>query len=102
MTAITNATNHVRTNILMRKLFGDMRLNRGGFFAVWLIFTLGMIFYSGSYPAGKNFGDSVLRLNERPPTCGTSSTLRLPTWSKPCAPSRESRRLTGAWLRTWG
>jgi putative ABC transport system permease protein len=65
MTAITNVTNHVRTNILMRKLLGDMRLNRGGFFAVWLVFTLGMIFYSGSYPAGKNFGDSVLRLYAR-------------------------------------
>ncbi len=55
----------MNTTILWRKLLGDIRLNRGGFLAVWLTFALGMLFYNSTYPAGSNFGNSVRRLYDR-------------------------------------
>lgn len=39
---------------LRRKIFGDIRANRGQFFAVWLVVTLGVTFYGAMYPAGIN------------------------------------------------
>ena len=51
----------VKENMLFRKLMGDLRLNRSGFLGVWLVFTLGMIFYNATYPAGANFMASVNR-----------------------------------------
>ncbi len=49
----------VKENMLFRKLLGDLRLNRSGFLGAWLVFTLGMIFYNATYPAGANFMASV-------------------------------------------
>lgn len=40
---------------LRRKLIGDLKIDRGAFLAVWLTFTVGIIFYNGTYPAGANF-----------------------------------------------
>lgn len=51
----------MRTSILLRKLIGDMRLNRRGFLAVWLTFVIGLIFYNATYPGGGNFVASVGR-----------------------------------------
>ncbi|MBZ0275269.1 MAG: FtsX-like permease family protein [Anaerolineae bacterium] len=45
--------------MLLRKLIGDLRLNRSGFLGVWLVFTVGLIFYNATYPAGSNFITSV-------------------------------------------
>jgi putative ABC transport system permease protein len=39
---------------LRRKIWGDLRANRGQFIAVWLVVTLGTTFYGAMYPAGVN------------------------------------------------
>jgi putative ABC transport system permease protein len=50
---------------LRRKLWGDLRANRGAFLAVWLTFTVGIVFYNATYPAGANFMMLLDNLNER-------------------------------------
>ena len=44
---------------LRRKIWGDLRVNRGQFFAVWLVVTLGTAFYGAMYPAGVNMLNSL-------------------------------------------
>ena len=46
---------------LRRMVFGDLRANRGQFFAVWLVVTLGTAFYGAMYPAGVNMLNSFYR-----------------------------------------
>jgi putative ABC transport system permease protein len=46
---------------LRRKVWGDMRANRGQFIAVWLVVTLGTAFYGAMYPAGVNMLKSIYR-----------------------------------------
>jgi putative ABC transport system permease protein len=46
---------------LRRKVIGDLRANRGQFFAVWLVVTLGTTFYGAMYPAGVNMLKSIYR-----------------------------------------
>ena len=46
---------------LRRKVWSDLRANRGQFFAVWLIVTLGTTFYGAMYPAGQNMLASIYR-----------------------------------------
>jgi putative ABC transport system permease protein len=46
---------------LRRKIVGDLRANRGQFFAVWLVITLGTAFYGALYPAGVNMLASIYR-----------------------------------------
>jgi len=43
---------------LRRKIIGDLKANRGQFFAVWLVVTLGTAFYGAMYPAGVNMLNS--------------------------------------------
>jgi len=43
------------------KIIGDLRANRGQFFAVWLVITLGTAFYGALYPAGVNMVHSIYR-----------------------------------------
>ncbi|MBN1287343.1 MAG: ABC transporter permease [Anaerolineae bacterium] len=52
-------------NSLRHKLIGDLKANRGAFLAVWLTFTIGMVFYNSTYPAGGNFKNLLRGLNER-------------------------------------
>lgn len=44
---------------LRRKIIGDLKANRGQFFAVWLVVTLGTTFYGAMYPAAINLVDSL-------------------------------------------
>jgi putative ABC transport system permease protein len=46
---------------LRRKVWGDLRANRGQFVAVWLLVTLGTTFYGAMYPAGVNMLKSIYR-----------------------------------------
>jgi putative ABC transport system permease protein len=45
---------------LRRKLVGDLRAQRGAFFAVWITVVLGLTFYGATYPAGISLIDSFL------------------------------------------
>jgi putative ABC transport system permease protein len=54
-----------RNPLLTRKLRADLIKQRGSFFMVWVIFVLGLTFYSSTYPAGKSFEDAVKQLNQQ-------------------------------------
>lgn len=45
---------------LRRKLLGDLRAQRGAFFAVWLTVALALSFYGATYPAGVGMIESFL------------------------------------------
>lgn len=44
---------------LRRKIFGDLRMHRGRFLAVWVVVAMGATFYGAFYPAGKSVLASV-------------------------------------------
>lgn len=46
---------------LRRKVFADLRANRGQFLAVWLVITLGITFYGAMYPAGMNMLNTIYK-----------------------------------------
>lgn len=45
--------------IMQRKIFGDLRMHRGRFLAVWVVVAMGATFYGAFYPAGKSVLASV-------------------------------------------
>ena len=44
---------------LRRKIFGDLKMHRGRFLAVWVVVAMGATFYGAFYPAGKSVLASV-------------------------------------------
>jgi putative ABC transport system permease protein len=44
---------------LRRKIFGDLKMHRGRFLAVWVVVAMGTAFYGAFYPAGKSVLASV-------------------------------------------
>lgn len=52
-------------NTLYKKLHGDLRAQRGAFFAVWLTMVLGLAAYGATYPAGIAMIDSFFATYDR-------------------------------------
>jgi putative ABC transport system permease protein len=46
---------------LRRKIIGDLKANRGQFFAVWIVVVLGTALYGAMYPSGVNMRESFYR-----------------------------------------